>query len=328
MDLDRYIRMHRPAWDRLDYLTRSGGSRARNLNPVELDELVRLYQLVSGHLAHVHTAYGDPSLVAQLTRRVADANAIVYGQTAAPRKAITRFFQLTFPGAVWRMRRFVAVAALLFCLPAAGVGIWMANSDAALEASAPAHVREAYVETDFEDYYSSKPASQFTTEVTFNNIQVAVLAFALGIVACVGAAYLMVLNGLNLGVAAGLFYAAGEAPRFWGLILPHGLLEITAVVVAGGAGLRLGWTLISPGDLPRGQALAAEGRRSVTVILGLVLAFVTAGLIEGFITGSGLPTPLRVAVGVAVWVGFGVYIWRFGRSDDARRAVDEMAFRI
>lgn len=328
MDLDRYIGTHRPTWDRLAHLTRSGGGRGRNLDPVELDELVRLYQVVSGHLAHVRTAYGDPSLVSQLTRRVADANAVVYGQTVAPRKAVGRFFQLTFPGAVWRMRRFVAIAALLFCLPAAAVGIWMANSDAALEASAPEYVRQAYVDTEFEDYYSSSPATQFTTEVTFNNIQVSVLAFALGILACVGAAYLLVLNGLNLGVAAGLFYAAGEAPRFWGLILPHGLLEITAVVVAGGAGLRLGWTLVSPGDLPRGRALAAEGRRSVTVILGLVLVFATAGLIEGFITGSGLPTFLRVGVGAAAWVGFCTYVWRFGRSDDAREAVEEMAVRV
>lgn len=327
MNLDRYIGTHRPSWDRLDHLVRTGGPRGTRLDPAELDELVRLYQTVSGHLAHVRSNYGDPSTVALLTRRVAAANAVVYGQSGSPRKAIGRFFQFTFPGAVWRMRRFVAVAALLFCLPAAAVGVWMANSDAALEASAPDYVRDAYVETDFEDYYSSRPAAEFTTQVTFNNIQVSVLAFALGIVACVGTAYVMVLNGLNLGVAMGLFHAAGEAPRFWGLILPHGLLEITAVVVAGAAGLRLGWTLISPGDVPRTQALAAEGRRSVTVVLGLVLVFATAGLIEGWITGSGLPTAVRVGVGASVWVSFLVYVWRFGRTTEAERAVADLTER-
>lgn len=328
MDLDRYIGQHRPAWDRLEHLSRAGGGRGRRLNPAELDELVVLYQAVSGHLAHARTAYGDPNLIGLLTRRVADANAVIYGQGTSPRRALVRFFRLTFPGSIWRIRRFVAVAALLFCIPAVALGAWLANSDAALEASAPEYVRDAYVEQDFEDYYSSEPAAQFTTEVTFNNIQVSVLAFAVGILACVGAAFLMVFNGLNLGVAAGLFYAAGEAPRFWGLILPHGLLEITAVILAGAAGLRLGWTLIDPGDLPRGQALSAEGRRSVTVIMGLVLAFSAAGLIEGFVTGSSLPTPVRVGVGVAVWLGFLTYLWRFGRSAEAELAVEDAVIRI
>lgn len=328
MDLDRYIGQHRPAWDRLDYLSRTGGGRGRRLNPAELDELVRLYQMVSGHLAHVRTAYGDANVTALLTRRVADANAVIYGQGAAPRRAVTRFFRLTFPGAIWRIRRFVLASTLLFFLPAAAMTVWLANSDAALEASAPDYVRDAYVEEDFEDYYSSDPAVQFTTEVTFNNIRVSVLAFAAGVAACVGAAALMVFNGLNVGVAAGLFYAAGEAPRFWGLILPHGLLEITAVVLAGAAGLRLGWTLIDPGDMTRSQALAAEGRRSVTVIIGLVLAFVAAGLIEGFITGSSLPTPVRVGVGAAVWATFLTYLWRFGRTAEAELAVEDTAVRL
>ena len=168
-------------------------------------------------------------------------------------------------------------------------GAWIANSDAALDASGPEAVRAAYVEEDFASYYSSAPASQFAAEVTFNNIQVSITAFALGILACVGTAAILVFNGANVGVAGGLFAAVGEPGKFWGLILPHGLLEITAVIVAGGAGLRLGWALIDPGDRTRGRALTEEGRRSVIVILGLVFAFVTAGLIEGFVTGSPLP---------------------------------------
>jgi len=317
VDLDRYIAEHRPAWDRLGHLARRARRGPHRLSPAELDELVVLYQRASGHLSHVRAAYADPALTASLTRTVASANAVVYGARRPARAAVRDFVLVAFPAAVWRIRRFVAVAAALTLLPGIAVGAWIANSDAALDASAPEAMRAAYVEDDFAAYYSSEPASQFAAEVTFNNIQVSITAFALGILACVGTAGILVFNGANVGVAGGLFHAVGEWERFWGLILPHGLLEITAVIVAGGAGLRLGWTLIDPGDRPRGQALTDEGRRSVVVVLGLIGAFAVAGLIEGFVTGSPLPTWARVGIGALVWVAFGTYVVRCGRAAEA-----------
>lgn len=320
LDLDRFIVSHQHEWDRLRLLSSRGSRGGRGLAPNDLEELVVLYQRVSGHLTHARDTYGDASLTATLTRRVADAHAVIYGEKTAAGIAFRRFVRATFPGAVWRIRVFLGVSAALLLIPALAIGIWLANSDAALEASAPEEVREAYVAADFEDYYSSAPASQFATSVTVNNIQVSIMAFAVGVVLCLGTAFVLANNGVLVGTAAGIFHAAGAAPQFWGLILPHGLLEMTAVVVAGAAGLRLGWTVIDPGDLPRSEALAAEGRRSVTVILGLIGAFITAGLIEAFVTPSSLPTGMRVGVGVLVWLGFMVYVYRFGRTDEAREA--------
>jgi len=227
------------------------------------------------------------------------------------------FVLVAFPHAVWRIRRFVAIAAALTLVPAIAVGAWIATSDAALDASAPEAVRAAYVEEGFEAYYSSEPASQFAAEVTFNNIQVSITAFAVGILACVPTAGILAFNGANVGMAGGLFHAVGEWERFWGLILPHGLLEMTAVIIAGAAGLRLGWTLIDPGDRSRAEALTDEGRRSVVVVLGLLGAFGVAGLIEGFVTGSPLPTWARVGIGVIVWAAFGTYVVRCGRAAEA-----------
>ncbi|WP_436793094.1 stage II sporulation protein M [Actinospongicola halichondriae] len=321
MDVDRFISMHKPAWDRLAYLSKRGRNGGKSLEPDELDELVHLYQRVSGHLAHARVAYRDPSLDARLTTIVADANAAIYSTRTSAATAIRRFVFSSFPGAVWRIRRFVLASALLTLVPGILVGAWIANSDAALDASGPEAVRAAYVEEEFADYYSSEPAAQFAAGVTFNNIRVAITAFALGIFACVGTAAILVFNGANVGVAGGLFAAVGEQGRFWGLILPHGLLELTAVIVAGGAGLRLGWALIDPGDRTRIGALTDEGRRSVLVVLGLIGAFVVAGLIEGFVTGSPLPTAARIAVGVAVEAAFLAYIFRFGRSAESEESV-------
>ncbi len=318
VDIDRYIAAHQGSWDRLAALTAKARRGVRRLDPAELDELVVLYQRTSTHLSYVRTNYANPALTTKLTRLVAAASGVIYGKRARTLSSLAEFFRTTFPAAVWDARRFVVVSALLTFLPVAAMGIWIGNSTAALEASAPEALREAYVNEDFETYYSSAPAAQFATEVTVNNIQVSILAFAGGIVLCLGAALILLTNGANLGVALGLFIAAGQQPKFWGLILPHGLLELTAVVIAGAAGLRLGWAIIAPGDRRRGEALADAGRRAVVIILGLVVAFITAGIIEGFVTGSGLPTAMRVGIGITVEAAFLTYLVVQGRAAAAR----------
>jgi uncharacterized membrane protein SpoIIM required for sporulation len=320
VDVDRFLAVHGPAWDRLAALTAKARRGVGRLDAIELDELVRLYQRTSTHLSYARTYYRDPALVARLTGLVAAAGAVVYGARPRTFRALARFFTTTFPAAVWHGRRAMAVSAALLLAPALILAIWLSRSDAALEATAPAAVREAYLEQDFEDYYSSEPAAAFATVVFTNNVRVAILAFGAGILLCLPTALLLVTNGANLGVAGGLFAAAGELPKFLGLILPHGLLELTAVVVAGGAGLRLGWAVVAPGDRPRRDALAEEGRRSVVIVLGLIVAFLVAGLIEGFVTGQPWPTALRVGVGVAAEASFVGYVVTQGRRAAAAGA--------
>ena len=195
---------------------------------------------------------------------------------------------MTFPAAVWHLRRLFAVSALLTLVPALAVGIWLANSSAARDAAAPAAVRQAYVDHDFASYYRSEPALSFASQVYANNVQVAAEAFAGGIVAGVPTVAALIDNGANLGFAAGLFSAAGHPGEFWGLILPHGLLELTSVILAGAGGLRLGVTLITPGDRRRSAALAEEGTRAVTVVVGVAVSLAVAGTIEGFVNRVGL----------------------------------------
>jgi uncharacterized membrane protein SpoIIM required for sporulation len=313
MDIDRYIARNQPTWDRLAQLTAAARGGADRLGVGGVDELVRLYQRTSAHLSHARTQYADPALTARLTQLVAGASGVIYSARARSTRGATRFFTVTFPAALWHIRRQILVSALLLLVPAFAVGTWVGYSDAALEAAGPEAVREAYVTEDFESYYSSEPAWQFATEVTVNNIQVSFLAFASGILLCVVTAFILAFNGANVGVAGGLFVAAGEQGKFWGLILPHGLLEISAVVVAGAAGLALGWSVIAPGDRPRGDAVADEGRRAAIVVAGLVLVFVCAGVIEGFITGRGVPTPLRVGIGIAAFAAFWTWVLLAGR---------------
>ena len=313
VDVDRFITTNQASWSRLEHLTAAAGSAGARLHPAEVDELLQLYQRASTHLSHARTQHADPALVARLTQLVATARGVIYGTRSRSLAGMARFFTTSFPAAVWHARRFVLASALLLLVPAVLVGGWLARSDVALEAAAPPALREAYVEDDFETYYSSAPASEFATSVTVNNIQVGFLAFASGIFVCVLTAAILVLNGANIGWAAGLFAAVGQQPKFYGLILPHGLLELSAVIVAGGAGLAIGWAIVAPGDRPRGVALAEEGRRASAIVLGLMLAFIVAGTIEGFVTPSSLPTAARVGIGLTAGVAFWTYVVTLGR---------------
>jgi len=297
MDVDTFLATNQASWDRLSQLVRRGSRKVGRLSPDELEELVALYQRAATHLSYARTTYRDPALTASLSSLVARAGAVVYGSRPRTLRAVGRFFAVTFPAAVWYSRRFVAVSAALFLIPAFAVGLWIANSPRAVEATGPKAVREAYVNQDFQQYYRSAPASQFASQVFTNNVQVSIFAFAAGIALCVPTAFILMFNGANVGVAGGLFASVGQQLKFWGLILPHGMLELTAVFIAGGAGLRLGWTLIDPGDRTRRNALAEEGRRALAIVAGLVVVFLAAGTIEGFVTGSSLPTWARVGIG-------------------------------
>jgi uncharacterized membrane protein SpoIIM required for sporulation len=225
---------------------------------------------------------------------------------------LRRFFTEAFPAAVWIARRQIAVAGLALIVPWAVMAVWISNSPAAIEAFAPAALREAYINEDFEAYYSSAPAAEFSTQVLTNNIQVSFLAFVAGIAWAVPTVLILIFNGASIGVAAGLFHDAGQGAKFWGLILPHGLLEITAIIVAGGAGLRLGWTLIVPGDRTRTAALVEEAQRAVSIVIGLIIVFTFAGLIEGFVTPSSLPTSARISIGAAAFLAFWAYVLALG----------------
>ncbi len=318
MDIDRYIASNGPVWDRLAQLTARAQRGPGRLDAAELDQLVRLYQRVATHLSYARTYYRDPALSAKLSGLVARSGAVVYGTRPRTLRAVGRFFAVTFPAAVWNARHFVLVAVLASLLPAAAFAVWLASSPAAVEVSAPAAVREAYVNHDFEAYYSSAPAVEFASSVFSNNVLVAFQAFALGILLCVGTLYVLIGNGANLGLALGLFAAVGQQPKFWGLILPHGMLELTSVFIAGAAGLRLGWTLIDPGDRPRLTALAEEGRRAVVIVIGLILTFGVAGAIEGFVTGRPWPTAVRVGIGALAEAAFLTYVVVLGRRAAAQ----------
>ena len=169
------------------------------------------------------------------------------------------------------------------------------------------------VNRDFAEYYSENPAASFGLQVWVNNSWVAAQCIGFAILLGIPIPYVLFQNALNLGVIAGFMFGADKADIFLGLLTPHGLIELTAVFLAGAVGMRLGWSVISPGNRPRTQVLAEQGRAVVAVAAGLVVVLLVAGLIESLVTPSPLPTFARIAIGVAAEVAFLGYVIYFGR---------------
>jgi uncharacterized membrane protein SpoIIM required for sporulation len=316
VDIDAFVATHQATWTRLQELTRKA-RRIRNLSPAELDELTDLYQRSGSHLTHARVAYSaEPALLSRLTLLVGDTHAVLYGQREGEiGRTIATFATETFPASIVSLRRFILVATLLTVVPWIAFQVWLAISPRAFDVSMPAAAREAYINDEFEAYYSSQPAQNFATQVFLNNIRVAFLAFAAGILLCVVTAAILAYNGAAVGMAGGLFTHVGQADRFWGLILPHGMLELSAVIVAGAAGLRIGWTLIDPGDRLRRVALTEEARSAGNVLVGLVAAFLLAALVEGFVTGRPWSTPIRIGIGAVVFCAFWGWTIVYGLRD-------------
>jgi len=312
VDLDAYVAAHSGQWRRLEELLRRA-SRPRRLSGAEVDEVVELYQRTATSLSVVQSAGRDPQLVGRLSSLVARARGTVTGSGHGGWSDVARFLRQDFPALCYRTRWWWGGAALGFLLVALASGLWVASSPAVqLAVGDPAQVR-SLVEQDFESYYSSAPAQDFAAQVFTNNAYVAAQAILFGVLLGLPIPYILLQNALNVGVSGGLLAANGRAGLFFGLILPHGLLELTAVFVACGLGLKLGWTVVDPGRRTRSAALAEEGRALVSGALGLALVLLVSGLIEGFVTPSGLPTAVRVGIGVLAEAAFLGYVFGPGR---------------
>ncbi|MDT3398882.1 stage II sporulation protein M [Streptomyces sp. B1866] len=310
MDLDVFVMAHRAEWDRLDGLVR----RQRSLTGAEADELVALYKRAATHLSLLQTGSFDPQLTGRLTVTVARARSAVTGARRAGWRDAARFFTAGFPAALYRTRQWWIPTAVLSLAVGALIAWWVGtHPEVQATIAAPDELRElTRAGGEYETYYSSHPATSFAAQVWTNNAQAVALCLVLGAFLGIPVLWVLFANMLNLGVGIGLMSSAGRLDTFLGLLLPHGLLELTAVFAAAGTGLRLGWTVVDPGPRARRTALAQEGRAALGMAVGLAAVLAVAGAIEAYVTPSGLPTWGRITIGVAAEAAFLTYVYVLG----------------
>jgi len=306
MDLDALTAARREEWARLDEL-----SRARRLSGREVDELVTRYRAASADLADLKTSAGRTPHGDHVSTILARARLRLTGAPENVLRQIPRFFALQLPAALYRLRWLTLVIAVGFIAVGTLIAVWI-SGDPALIASLGSQLElEQYAENEFTDYYSENPAAVFAGTVWTNNAWIAAQCVLFGIT---GFWPLMVLvqNAVGVGTAAAVMAAFDRADVFLLYILPHGLLELTSIFVAGAAGLRIFWAWVVPGPRPRGESLAAAGRSLATVAIGLVLALAVSGLIEGFVTPQPWPWFVKIGIGAVALAAFLVYMLLVG----------------
>lgn len=308
MDIDRYIASKAEQWHRMMTLTNKANGRASRLSHEELNELVALYQRTSGHLAHVRTRYRDPALIEQLSGNLSDSRQIIYSRRRGSSSSVLAFFAFTLPGALWTIRRWILGFGAVFLVVSVVSGLFMYFERDALDAEIPPALQAQIANHDFEDYYSSAPAQDFAAQVQINNIVVSILAFAGGAAFGIFPIAVILREAVRFGQMGALMHRAGGGGKFWGLILPHGLLELTSICVACAAGAYMAYGWLAPGRKSRAEGFAASANTAMTVAGGLVMNFVIAGFIEAFVTPSTMPTAVRIGIGFGALALFLTYM--------------------
>ncbi len=312
MTLDHFLRDRAHVWRELESLVGKVGRRPHRLGAEGVLQLGELYRGAAADLALARRRWpGDP-VVHRLDELVSRSRHLVY---AAPAR---RFSPLGFlASGYWQLVAerpvLLAVSALLLFSPAALGAGWALDDPGAAGGLVPLEYRqvaEPRVEgTDLG--FSPDEQAGFATQIFTNNIRVSFLAFAGGMTGGVLTAAVLLFNGVLLGTVGGLAWGAGNGEFFVELVSAHGVLELSCIVVAGMAGLRLGWAIVDPGRLSRLTALRREARRAVLIALGTAPWLVLAGLVEGFLTPTGLGLAQALAIGVTLGaVYWALVIWR------------------
>jgi uncharacterized membrane protein SpoIIM required for sporulation len=321
VDLDAFAAEHSADWARLDALT----TRRRRLTGEEIDELVRLYQQTATELSALQSAGLDPALAARLSSQLARSRAAISGAPSAGWRAVGRFFAISFPAAAYRVRWWWLGCAAGSALVAVLIGLRVAGSPALQASLLSKSAAAKLVYHQFRHYYSAYNGQSFAARVWTNNLVVAAETVVSGLLLGIPVLFVLFENALNVGVIGGLMTSYGRAGEFWVFILPHGMLELSAVLLAAAAGLRLGWSVVDPGRRPRSRALAEEGRALVTVALGLVVVLFVSGLIEAFVTPSPLPAWARIGIGAVAELAFLCYVLVVGRRAVAAGQTGDIA---
>lgn len=322
-----FIRDRAGRWAELADLV--GDAEARGLHRMEIGDaqrLVALYRAASGDLMMARAGAATAAVTDQLNALLSRAYVVVYrGPRLRPRE-VAEFVVRGFPRLVRQQAAVIMLAAALFAcgglFGAAGVALDPAGAAYLVdEQHRRLEPRERVRLDEGEAAAGGGDQARFSAFLFTHNIRVSFLAFVLGATFGIGTAVVLFMNGVMLGSLAVLYHRAGEGLFFWAWILPHGIPELTAVFIAGGAGLLLGRAMIaaSPGPGARMAALRATGPGAVRLVLGLMPILVLAGVIEGTISQvhePALPYPAKLVFGLIVGALLFAWLLRAGRAAD------------
>lgn len=301
MNSSDFVTVRQTQWRQLETLLVSAGRHVGRLSEQELSDLGRLYRLVTSDLALAQRDFPDQPVTLYLNQLVARAHALIYRSEPLQWRRLRTFYRTGFPQLYRQLLPYTILAFLLFIVPAlVAFTVVARQTNTIYTVLGPGieglvnTVEEGELWTDIAPNVRSGAAGLILT----NNIQVMFLTFAGGMTAGLLTAWVMISNGLSLGAIFGLLQAHGLSGGLGEFIVAHGVIELSVIFLAGGAGLYMADGILRPGLLSRRDALVRHGAVAVQAILGSVPLLVIAGLIEGFVSPSALPWWVKAGVGL------------------------------
>ena len=311
----RWVQKREAHWARLEALV--AACRGRNISALstsDLRELAQLYRQTAADLATAREDRSSQRLAAYLNQLLGRAHNLVYAGRRRERGSVLGFYTRTFPQtfrATWRYTA-AAIGVLAF---GAIVGAVLAATSPGFERFILGGEMLDTIERREMWTHSILPMKPLASAgITANNLSVSILAYASGIVAGLGTFYIMAMNGLLLGVLGTVCARAGMSLALWSFVAPHGTLELPAIFIAGGAGLIIARSLVVASDRPRRECLVDAGRTSLRLFGGVVPLLIVAGLIEGFVSPTGLDPLAKFAIGASMFALLVAYLGFAGRS--------------
>ncbi|HEY0797920.1 MAG TPA: stage II sporulation protein M [Candidatus Baltobacteraceae bacterium] len=313
-----FVARRQAGWEELEALLRDADRRGlKHLGGERLRRLATLYRATTSDLAAARTRGYQSELLAYLNRLTARAHAYVYAGTARSGGIrIVTFFRQTFPAEVRASGRYILACAAVFIVTSLIAYVlvhsrWQ-NAYALLPAQEIPLITKSLHDSNFAFDRDLAPA--MSSMIITNNIRASAIAFAGGITLGLLTLWVIIDNGLILGGLGALFAAKGFGLDFWATICPHGVIELSAIQIAGGGGLLMASGIIAPGRLRRIDALRIRARRAGTLMIGVVGMLLVAGTIEGFVSPQRTPIIVRLAIGALTALALTAYFGFAGRT--------------
>jgi len=315
MNQTDFEKKHQATWSAMEAMLEAGRKESN------LKYFPETYQAISHHLALAKHRRYSTSLVQRLNHLVVEGHKRFYGDAPRLQSNFFRFIAFGFPQVVRRNHRFVNIAMGAFFLPGfLFLALCWTQSDLIYSLMGYDQVAE------FESMYDPSNGElgrerQSDTDLMmfsfyiYNNIGISFQTFASGVFFGIGSLFYLIYNGIFIGAAAGHMARIGYESTFFPFVVGHGAFELTAIGLAGAAGLKLGWALIAPGNYSRMASLRVAAEDAVRIIYGSTLMLLIAAFIEAFWSSSStVPVNIKYAVGFSFWILVIWYLIFVGRS--------------